>query len=139
MAGSFPNLAIASKLKEYRLKKLWPVVVGEGISKRAEPLRLIGDTLYCAVSSSAWMTELSYQKPVLIEKLNEAAGQKGLREIIFKPGVVPSEPAVKKPSPYKKRAVSKEEKKFIEKTVSGIKDSSLKALLRRVMEKGHSG
>lgn len=135
LAASFPNLGIAAKLKEYKLLKAWKECVGPNIAKRAAPLRLMGGTLYCAVSSSPWMTELNYQKREIIERLNRTLGESAVKEIILRVGEVVQEGALPPPLPSIKRALTGDEIKKIEEATKGIKDKKLQDILKRVMEK----
>ena len=136
LAASFPNLGIAAKLKEYKLLKAWKECVGPNIAKRAAPTRLIGGTLYCAVSSSPWMTELNYQKREIIERLNRTLGESVVKEIILKVGqVVQMGPPAPPPLPSIKRELTGDEMEKIEEATKGIKDKKLQDILKRIMEK----
>ncbi|GMR04715.1 MAG: hypothetical protein BMS9Abin23_0618 [Thermodesulfobacteriota bacterium] len=143
IGDSFPHLAISARLREYRVKKLWPQIVGAAVSKRARPVRLIGDTLHCVVSSSAWMTELNYQKPLIMDKINACLREEGVKGtgdvkgIIFKPGSIKDEPAPAKAEVTKKKVLTKKEEAFIQKSVDVVQDKYLQSLIKRVMEKGH--
>lgn len=136
--GALAHLGIEAKIKEYNIKKAWAAAVGDSISRRAAPVRLIGKTLHCAVSSSPWMTELSYQKAAIIKKLNELLGKETIAEIIFKLGPV-SEARAPSGEKIKKRKISGEEKLFIEEATKGVKDEELKSLIKRVIEKSKTG
>src|SRR5574340_1460406 len=70
LSDSFASLGINAKLKEHKVKKLWAECVGDNISQRSKPVKLIGTTLYCAVSSSPWMNELNFQKSEIMTRLN---------------------------------------------------------------------
>ncbi len=136
LSSSFPNLGIAAKLKEYKLIKAWKECVGQNIARRSVPLKLIGGTLHCAVSSSPWMTELNYQKREIIERLNRTLGESVVKEIILKVGqVVQMGPPAPPVLPSIKRELTGEEMKKIEEATKGISDEGLKDLLKRVMEK----
>ncbi len=138
LSSSFASLGINAKLKEHKVKKLWAECVGENISKRAKPIKLVGATLYCAVSSSPWMAELNYQKSEIMARINKKLGEGTVSAIVFKIGPV-AEPSPSYASPQKPpRAITEEEKDFIEKSAGRIKDGSLKALVKRVMEKAKS-
>ncbi|MBI5344985.1 MAG: DUF721 domain-containing protein [Deltaproteobacteria bacterium] len=136
--GTLRIPGIDAKLKEYTLRKLWREAVGETIARKAHPLRLIGKTLYCAVSSSAWMTELNYQKGALMEKLNEKLGKASISVIIFKYGQVSYREEGRERAPLKAREMTEDERDFIEKTVRPVKDESIRAVIRRAMEKAKS-
>lgn len=138
LSSSFASLGINAKLKEHKVKKLWAECVGENISKRAKPIKLVGSTLYCAVSSSPWMNELNYQKSEIMTRINKKLGEGAISAIVFKIGPV-AEPSTSYAPPRKPpRAITVEEKDFIEQSAGKIKDGSLKALVKRVMEKARS-
>jgi len=134
LRGALPNIAIGPRLKEFKLRREWPAIVGAAIAARVAPKSLIKNTLYCVVSSSAWMTELNYQKLLIIEKINKAVGVDTVNEIIFKPGIVKTEKADTPPpeEPPQKCSLTSA---FIESAASEIKDEALKTLLKRVMKK----
>lgn len=50
--------------------RVWEAAVGPQISRRARPVRLRGQTLVVAVSSTPWMQELQLLKPVIRTQLN---------------------------------------------------------------------
>ena len=133
ISKSYAHLGIEAKLREHHIKKTWAEAVGNLIAAKSSPTRLIGATLYCAVSSAPWMSELSYQKPVIIAKLNELLGQGAVTEIVFKPGKVASRAPKAAKTPQ--RELTNEEKGIIEETVKPVKDETLKALIKRAMEK----
>lgn len=142
LTGSFSSLDLKKRLREYRIKKAWAEIVGENISKKARPARLRGKTLHVTVTSSPWMSELRFLKHDIISKINETLGEGGegdkgtVTEIVFKTGEVEEPP----PSPQRKkqRPITREEKLFIERTVSRIKDKKLKTLFKKVIAKGKS-
>lgn len=135
--SSFASLGIASKIKEYKVKKAWAQCVGENISKKAAPVRQIGTVLHCHVSSSPWMTELNYQKALIISKINERMGFKAVTDIIFRIGPIET-PLQAEVYRAPNRQITPEERQFIEDTTSGIKDNKLKELIKRVIEKRKS-
>jgi hypothetical protein len=61
----------------------WGDIVGSDLSKRAFPRRLKDSVLVVAVSSSAWMQELSYIKVNLIEKIGQEVGPDIVSDIRF--------------------------------------------------------
>ncbi|MFQ5354053.1 MAG: DUF721 domain-containing protein [Thermodesulfobacteriota bacterium] len=132
LAGAIPNIAIGARLHEYRIKKEWPAIVGKAIAKRTMPKSLIKGTLYCVVSSSAWMTELNYQKPLILEKINTSLKSGIIKEIVFKPGVLPAAaPEPPEEAPAKLGLTDS----CIEDATAKISDDSLKKLISRVMKK----
>lgn len=135
LGSTLGHLNLGAKLMEFRVKKLWPGCVGEAISRRTCPERLIGTVLFCSVESSPWMTELNYQKASVMSRLNEALGPGSVTEIVFRTGPVKGKKACPPPS-LPPRPLTPEEASFIEKTTGPIKDAKLKTLVEKVMKKG---
>ncbi|WKZ31631.1 MAG: DUF721 domain-containing protein [Thermodesulfobacteriota bacterium] len=135
LGSTLGHLNLGAKLLEYRAKKLWPGCVGEAISRRTCPERLIGTVLFCSVESSPWMTELNYQKASIVARLNGALGPGTITDIVFRTGAVKS-PRPGSAPPPPQRPLTPEDESFIEKTAGPIKDGKLRALVEKVMKKG---
>jgi hypothetical protein len=95
----------------------------------------MGTTLYCNVTSSAWMTEINYQKANIVEKLNAALGYKAVTEIILKIGPVKTIFRSRVAPVWHHKELTPEDNAFIEGVTAGIKDEKLKALIKRVIGK----
>ncbi|MBI5902175.1 MAG: DUF721 domain-containing protein [Deltaproteobacteria bacterium] len=135
LGSSFASLGISARIREYRIKKAWAGAVGPNISRRAAPIRLMGTVLYCAVSSSPWMTELSYQKPAIVARLNSFLGEATVSDIVFRIGKVHDAGPGTVRTCTPPRELTGEERSFIENTTSAIKDEGLKTLIKRVIGK----
>ena len=60
----------------------WPTLVGKQIASVTEPLSVTRQgTLFVAVTTNAWMTELSLMEPELLRRLNEQAGRLAIKKI----------------------------------------------------------
>jgi predicted nucleic acid-binding Zn ribbon protein len=60
----------------------WHSLVGPQISKVTEPLSITPQgTLFVAVTTNAWMTELSLLEPDLLRRLNERSGKREIKRI----------------------------------------------------------
>lgn len=139
LGSSFASLGISAKIREHKIKKAWAGAVGPNISRRSAPIRLIGTVLYCAVSSSPWMTELSYQKPSIMARLNSFLGEATVSDMVFRIGPVRDGAGPDTIRTYTPpRELTGEERAFIENTTSAIKDDGLKTLIKRVIEKSKS-
>jgi len=78
--GAFKNLAeelpkvlnqlgIAEQVSAYRAVVEWQSIVGNGIVRHATARYIENKTLVVAVDSPAWMTQLFYLKPQILEKI----------------------------------------------------------------------
>lgn len=132
---SLGGLNLSAKLREYKVMKAWDKSVGPGIRKKASPERLIATTLYCNAASSAWMSEITYQKTAIIERVNRELGYRALTEMVLKIGPVKAPIAEESKTSRPMKELTAEEASFIDSVTSGIKDDKLKSLIKRVIGK----
>src|SRR3954464_11585258 len=60
----------------------WELLVGKQIAKVTKPISVTADgTLFVAVKTNAWMTELSLMEPKIDRALNAKAGRTRVRKI----------------------------------------------------------
>jgi predicted nucleic acid-binding Zn ribbon protein len=60
----------------------WKSLVGPQIAKVTEPMSITPQgTLFVAVTTNAWMTELSLMEPVLLRRINERTGKLSIKKI----------------------------------------------------------
>lgn len=78
------ELGIERPVRQYRLLTKWPEVVGKQIASKATPQRIERGRLYVRVTSPTWRQELTLQKAEILARLNAAAGEELLRDIIFR-------------------------------------------------------
>ena len=75
-SGISERIAQASVIPE------WRSLVGPQIAQVTEPLSVTRQgTLFVAVTTNAWMTELSLMEPALLRRLNERAGSLKIKKI----------------------------------------------------------
>ena len=73
LAGVLADAGIAARVAQASVVPEWPALVGARIAAVTEPLSVGQDgTLWVAVASHAWMTELSLMEPELLRALNAA-------------------------------------------------------------------
>lgn len=84
--------AIEQFLKKSRLKgsiqvlkieDVWENIMGKTISRYTESIKIYGDKLYVTTSIAPLKQELVYQKDQILERVNEALGEKVIREVII--------------------------------------------------------
>jgi predicted nucleic acid-binding Zn ribbon protein len=60
----------------------WDLLVGKQIAKVTKPISVTRDgTLFVAVKTNAWMTELSLMEPQILRALNAKAGRQRVKKI----------------------------------------------------------
>lgn len=73
---------LAERVEQATVIPEWPSLVGEQIAAVTEPLSISRDgTLFVAVRTNAWMTELSLMEPQLLRALNAKEGRARVRNI----------------------------------------------------------
>lgn len=71
LAGVLADAGIAERVAQAAVVPEWPGLVGAQIAEVTEPLSVSQDgTLWVAVASHGWMTELSLLEPELLRALN---------------------------------------------------------------------
>ena len=75
MSDLLKRSGIADRVAQAKVVPEWPKLVGPQIAKVTEPLSVTPQgTLFVAVTTNAWMTELSLMEPELLIRLNERTG-----------------------------------------------------------------
>ena len=60
----------------------WDLLVGKEIARVTKPISVTADgTLFIAVKTNAWMTELSLMEPQILRALNAKVGRQRVRKI----------------------------------------------------------
>ncbi len=60
---------LEKKISRYKFVTHWPEIMGAAISQRTRPEYIKKNTLYIRVTDPAWAQELSFQKPIIIKRL----------------------------------------------------------------------
>lgn len=85
--------AIKAFLKKSRLKtgiqalqieQIWETMMGKTIAKYTDKIQIINHTLFIHTNVGPLRQELMYQKEKIIERVNEALGEKVIKEVIIK-------------------------------------------------------
>ncbi|HMK05058.1 MAG TPA: DUF721 domain-containing protein [Ferruginibacter sp.] len=77
-----------SKLKTgiqaLRIEDIWEELMGKTIAKYTDKIQIINNTLFITTTVAPLKNELLYQKEKIIERVNEALGEKLVKEVIIK-------------------------------------------------------
>ena len=58
--------------------------MGKTIAKYTDKIEIVGSTLFISSTVAPLKNELLYQKPKIIERVNEALGEKVITEVVIK-------------------------------------------------------
>jgi hypothetical protein len=85
--------AIKEFLKKSRLKSgvqalqiedAWEKIMGKTIANYTDKIQIINSTLFISTSVAPLKSELNYQKEKIIQRVNEALGEKVIHEVVIK-------------------------------------------------------
>jgi predicted ATP-grasp superfamily ATP-dependent carboligase len=85
--------ALQAFLKKSKLKtgvqavqigEVWEKIMGKTVAKYTDKLQIIGSTLFVTTTIAPLKNELLYQKEKIIELVNEALGEKVIKEVVVK-------------------------------------------------------
>jgi len=68
------SYGVESEVREHRIVLDWKSVVGERVARRTWPDGLREGILWVRVANSAWMQELTFLRPTMIERANALVG-----------------------------------------------------------------
>lgn len=86
LTGLAHRLGLESKLLETRLHRQWSEIVGRQIAAHTRPDQIRFKKLYVYVRHSVWLQQLTYLKPDLLNKINAAAGEPLVSDLILRIG-----------------------------------------------------
>jgi Protein of unknown function (DUF721). len=91
------ELSLAEAMKEFlkksrlkggiqalQIQDAWEKIMGKTIAKYTDKIEIIGSTLFISSNIAQLKNELLYQKPKIIERVNEALGEKMITEVVIK-------------------------------------------------------
>ncbi len=77
-----------SKLKTgiqaVQIEEVWEKIMGKTVAKYTDKLQIAGGTLFITTTVAPLKNELLYQKEKIIQMVNEALGDKVIKEVVVK-------------------------------------------------------
>lgn len=83
VADVLRNLRLDETAAGWSVVEQWPVLAGERIARRTRAVGYRDGVMTIEVEGSAWMHELGFLKRELVERANQSAGAKVVREVRF--------------------------------------------------------
>jgi predicted nucleic acid-binding Zn ribbon protein len=75
---------LKSGIQAVRIEEVWEQLMGKTIAKYTDKIQIISHTLFITTSVAPLKNELLYQKENIIQKVNEAMGEKTISEVVIK-------------------------------------------------------
>lgn len=87
MAEAMKQFLDKSKLKGFmqavQIEEVWETIMGKTIARYTEKISINGDKLFITTFVAPLKQELTYQKETIIQRVNEALGEKIIREVVI--------------------------------------------------------
>lgn len=132
-------------LLERRLQADWAAIVGTLISTHTRPLRLRQRRLTIAAESPAWLHQLRYLEPALLEQIRRAAGPEAVTEVRWVVGLPDSSAAAsfdrsnaRTEAAPAAAPLSAEAQTVMAAALAALHDPAITGSVRRLMEKALS-
>lgn len=71
-------------IRAVQIEEVWEKVMGKTIAKYTDKIEIINEKLFIYSSVGPLKNELQYQKPQIIQRVNEMMGEKVISEVVIK-------------------------------------------------------
>jgi len=78
------NSRLKTGIQAVQIEEVWEKIMGKTIAKYTDKIQIIGHTLYINSTVAPLKNELLYQKEKIIERVNEALGEKIIKEVVVR-------------------------------------------------------
>lgn len=73
---------VKNGLRSVQIEEVWQQIMGNTISKYTDKIQIINSTLFINTSVGPLKNELMYQKEKILERVNEALGEKVILNVV---------------------------------------------------------
>lgn len=70
-------------MQALQIEEVWENIMGKTIAKYTEKITIQGDKLFITTYVAPLKQELLYQKEMIIQRVNEALGEKVVKEVVI--------------------------------------------------------
>lgn len=121
---------LAKEAREYTtLASAWRCAVGDTVAAAAMPIKIEGSNLLVGVNDQMWLSELTYMKDEILERLAEQKLNVEDIRFIFKKA-----PPKKTKPVFRPREITEKELRTVHNVCSIIKDDELRASAERALK-----
>lgn len=75
---------LKSGVQSMQIKEAWEKIMGKTIANYTDKIEIINATLFIYTSVAPLKNELIYQKTKIIDRVNEALGERVIKEVVIK-------------------------------------------------------
>jgi len=67
-----------------QIEEVWEELMGKTIARYTDSIQIINQTLFISTSVAPLKNELLFQKEKIIQRVNEALGEKVIRDVVIR-------------------------------------------------------
>lgn len=75
---------LKSGVQAMQVQDAWEKIMGKTIANYTDKIEIINSTLFISTKVAPLKNELIYQKAKIVERVNEALGEKVIKEVVIK-------------------------------------------------------
>jgi predicted nucleic acid-binding Zn ribbon protein len=75
---------IKGAIQAFQIEEAWEEIMGKTIAKYTDKIHIHGQVLYITTSVAPLKNELMFQKEKIIERVNEALGEKVIKDVVIR-------------------------------------------------------
>ena len=75
---------LKSGVQALQIEDAWEKIMGKTIANYTDKIQIINSTLFISTSVAPLKSELNYQKEKIIQRVNEALGERVIHEVVVK-------------------------------------------------------
>lgn len=83
LKGFINKSHLRNGVRAVQIEEIWEQLMGKTISKYTDKIQIIGQKLFITTAVGPLKNELVYQKQQIIDRVNEAFGEKVIAEVII--------------------------------------------------------
>ncbi|HEY4291154.1 MAG TPA: DUF721 domain-containing protein [Puia sp.] len=75
---------IKGSIQALQIEEVWEQIMGKTVARYTDKIQIHGHTLYVNTTIAPLRQELMYQKDKIVQRVNEALGEKVIKEVVIK-------------------------------------------------------
>jgi len=75
---------LKGSIQALQIEEVWEQLMGKTVARYTDRIRIHGQTLYIETAIAPLRQELLYQKDIIVQRVNEALGEKVVREVVIR-------------------------------------------------------
>ena len=75
---------LKGSIQALQIEEVWEQIMGKTVARYTDKIQIHGHTLYVNTTIAPLRQELMYQKDKILQRVNEALGEKVIKEVVIK-------------------------------------------------------